>query len=163
MSLAIPDGLDLIRRTSAENQHLAVLITAAVDSVDPQVSVVNAAVVADPVSASQTVGLVARAGAKMANLRARPRATLVFQAGWQWVSVRGPVSLHGPDDLQASIDDAALRQLLRDIYHAAGGQHQDLAEYDRAMLDERRCAVLVTPERIWSNPPGTEHKERNTP
>jgi hypothetical protein len=32
--------------------------------------------------------------------------------------------------------------------------------YDRAMLAERRCAVLIRPARVWSNPAGSEHLER---
>ena len=27
------------------------------------------------------------------------------------------------------------------------------------MLDERRCAVLIHPDRIWSNPTGSDHLE----
>jgi hypothetical protein len=49
--------------------------------------------------------------------------------------------------------------LLRDIYAAAGGQHDDLAEYDRVMASERRTAVLVTPGQFRTNPAGTEHQE----
>ena len=43
------------------------------------------------------------------------------------------------------------RVLLRDIYTAAGGTHDDWDEYDRVMADERRVAVLVTPERTYGN------------
>jgi hypothetical protein len=42
---------------------------------------------------------------------------------------------------------------LRDIYHAAGGVHPDLEEYDRAMAEDRRTAVLVKPEHFTGNPP----------
>lgn len=44
-----------------------------------------------------------------------------------------------------------LRLLLREIYQAAGGDHDDWAEYDRAMQRQRRTAVLVTPDRIYGN------------
>jgi hypothetical protein len=48
---------------------------------------------------------------------------------------------------------------LRDIYHAAGGNHPDLDEYDRAMAADRRTAVLLTPERFTSNPAGADHED----
>ena len=50
-----------------------------------------------------------------------------------------------------------------DIYTAAGGSHPDLAEYDRVMTADRRTAVLLTPERFTTNPPGAEHVEPATP
>jgi hypothetical protein len=39
-----------------------------------------------------------------------------------------------------------------EIFTAAGGTHDDFGEYDRVMLAERRTAVLVYPERVYSNP-----------
>ena len=66
---------------------------------DPAVSVVNAGVLAHPLTGEPVVAFVARgATAKLVNLRAHPRATLVFRAGWEWIAVRGPVELAGPDD-----------------------------------------------------------------
>jgi hypothetical protein len=41
--------------------------------------------------------------------------------------------------------------LLRDIFSAAGGTHDDWSTFDRMMAEERRVAVLVTPERVCSN------------
>lgn len=84
---------------------------------------------------------------------------LVFRAGWEWVSVEGEVTLAGPDDELDGLDADGLTMLLRDIYAAAGGQHDDLAEYDRVMASERRTAVLVTPGQFRTNPAGTEHQE----
>ena len=45
-----------------------------------------------------------------------------------------------------------MRLLLREVFHAAGGVHDDLEEYDRAMAQEERVVVCVTPERILGNP-----------
>jgi len=45
-----------------------------------------------------------------------------------------------------------LRLLLREIFIAAGGTHDDWDTYDRVMREERRTAVLVTPSRVYSNP-----------
>jgi hypothetical protein len=50
------------------------------------------------------------------------------------------------------VNDERLRLLLRDIFRAAGGTHDDWATYDRVMLEERRTAVLVSPTRAYSNP-----------
>ncbi|MGW2149064.1 pyridoxamine 5'-phosphate oxidase family protein [Nonomuraea bangladeshensis] len=153
------EGLRLIRRYGAAEHWLAVLVTTRAGG-EPSVSVVNAGVLPHPLSGETVVAFVARGGtAKLANLRALPRATLVFRSGWEWAAVRGPVELAGPDDPLPGLGSAALPALLRDIYHAAGGEHPDLGAYDRAMAAERRAAVLLRPERFTTNPPGTEHQE----
>jgi PPOX class probable F420-dependent enzyme len=117
-----------------------------------QSSVVNAGVVDHPVTGDPVVAFVAAGSSKrLANLRARPRATIVIRAGWQWAGVEGPVELAGPDDALAGFDADSLPTLLRDIFKAAGGQHEDWDEYDRVMAAERRVAVLVQPQRVYSN------------
>ena len=73
------------------------------------------------------------------------------RAGWQWVAVEGPVELFGPADQPAGFEAARLAELLRSVFRAAGGTHDDWAAYDRAMRDERRVAVLLTPTRVYSN------------
>lgn len=155
-------GLDLLRTTGAADHWLAVLVTHHPDRPAPDIAVVNAAPIDHPVHGRPVVAFVGRRGAKLANLRARPQATLVFRAAWEWVAVEGPVELVGPDDPNPAIDNAARTRLLRDIFHAAGGHHPDLAVYDRTMAAERRCAVLLSPARLWSNPPGTAHREPET-
>jgi hypothetical protein len=50
------------------------------------------------------------------------------------------------------IDANALRVLLRDVFTAAGGTHDDWARYDAVMAQEGRAAVLLAPERLYSNP-----------
>jgi hypothetical protein len=113
-----------------------------------QSSVVNAGVLPHPVTGAEVVGLVARGDSRrLSYLRARPRATVVVRAGWQWASVEGPVDLAGPDDPLSGVDAERLRVLLREIFTAAGGTHDDWPAYDRAMAEERRVAVLVTPAR----------------
>jgi PPOX class probable F420-dependent enzyme len=155
----IDDGLRLVREIGAADRWLAVLITRRPDG-EPAVSVVNAGVLAHPVTGAPTVALVARGGtAKLANLRRTPSATAVFRAGWEWVAVTGPAELAGPDDPLPGLDPDALPRLLRDVYAAAGGVHDDLPTYDAVMAAERRTAVLVTPRRFTTNPPGTEHVE----
>src|SRR5437879_2496933 len=57
----------------------------------------------------------------------------------------------GPDDPLQGIDAERLRLLLREIFTAAGGTHDDWDEYDRVMATERRAAVLVQPERSYGS------------
>ena len=115
-------------------------------------SVVNAGVLSHPVTGADVVGLVARGDArKLGYLRASPRATVVLRAGWQWAAAEGPAELAGPDDGLDGIDADRLRVLLREIFVAAGGLHDDWDGYDRVMAQERRTAVLIRPERVYSN------------
>lgn len=138
--------LDLVRRLAGADQGLAVLATSRVDGTI-QASVVNAGVMAGP-DGGDAVALVARGGgAKLRNLAERPHATIVFRAGWEWVSVEGPTRIVGPDD----VDAESFRLLLREVFTAAGGTHDDWDTYDRVMREDGRVAVFVTPERITSN------------
>jgi PPOX class probable F420-dependent enzyme len=117
-----------------------------------QSSVVNAGVLAHPLTGAPAVGLVARGHSrKLANLRTRPRATVVVRAGWEWVAAEGPADLAGPDDKLGDMDAERVRLLLRDIFTAAGGTHDDWDTYDRVMAEEHRTAVLVTPDRVYSS------------
>ena len=84
-------------------------------------------------------------------MRRAGRAAVTFRAGWEWVAVEGPVTIIGPDDVPAGYDIARLPQLLRDVFTAAGGTHDDWDEFDRVMAEEGRLAVLVEPARITSN------------
>lgn len=118
-----------------------------------QSSVVNAGVLPHPLTGEGVVGLVAIGGSrKLDNLRADPRATIVSRAGWQWASVEGSVEIIGPDDPHPDVDAMSLKTLLRDIFQAAGGTHDDWDTYDRVMAEERRAAVLVAPRRVYTNP-----------
>lgn len=155
----VESGLRRLELLAALDRYLAVSVTTDADG-RPQVAVVNVGIIAHPATGTPSVGFVARRGAKLANLRARPEATLVIRAGWEWIAVCGPVTLVGPDDNTApALNSERMRSLFRDIFSAAGGEHPDLARYDEVMAAERRCAVLVTPERFVTNPPGSEHRE----
>jgi PPOX class probable F420-dependent enzyme len=144
--------LDLIRSLVADEQGLAVVATTRADG-SVQASVVNSGVLPHPVDGSDVVAFVAAGtSVRLKHLRARPRTTLVFRHGWNWAAVEGRVELAGPDDPLAGVDAERLRVLMREIFTAAGGTHEDFDEFDRAMADERRVAVLVRPDRISSNP-----------
>lgn len=144
----MPAELDLVRRLVAAEQGLAVVATTRPDGT-VHASLVNAGVLDDPVGGRPCVGLVVRGDTrKLSHLRRAGRAAVVFRSGWEWVSVEGPVRVIGPDDPH---DGIAPDALLRDIFTAAGGTHDDWDAYDRVMAEERRTAVLVDPVRITSN------------
>ena len=118
-----------------------------------QSSVVNAGVLDHPLRGERVVGLVATDGSrKLHNLRADPRATIVARAGWRWATVEGEAEIIGPDDRHPRVRGDALRLLLRHIFQAAGGSHDDWDTYDRIMAQERRAAVLIAPRRVYTNP-----------
>lgn len=143
--------LGLVRRLAAADRGLAIVCTTRADGT-VQTSLVNAGVTADPVDGHDTVGLVARGDSvKLAHLRRRPYANVVFRAGWEWVAVEGAVTLVGPRDPRDGLDPTALPALLRTVFTDAGGTHDDWDEYDRVMAAEGRTAVFVTPARITSN------------
>ena len=145
-------SLDDVRRLALLDHGLAGVSTARRDG-SLQSTVVNAGVVAHPVDGHDVAAFIARGGThKLGHMRADPRATLSWRAGWAWVTVEGDVELCGPDDGLAGVTDDDRRLLLRAIFAAAGGEHEDWADYDRVMQAERRVAVLVTPRRIYQNP-----------
>jgi PPOX class probable F420-dependent enzyme len=146
--MGMQSDLEKLRRIAAADHHLAVVATTRADG-SVQSSVVNAGVLAHPVGGEPVVAFVAAGAVKKANLRARPPVTLTFRAGWDWVAVEGRAELLGPDD--GDLEPARLRQLLRDIFTAAGGQHEDWEAYDATMAAERRTAVLVVPRRVYTN------------
>jgi PPOX class probable F420-dependent enzyme len=119
----------------------------------PQMTVVYAGVVPHPRDERDVVAFVARGGTrKLTLLRGDQRATVTWRAGWAWVTVEGTVELCGPDDPVDGVDEERLRWLLREVFAAAGGGHEDWAEYDRVVQAERRTVVLITPHRIYQNP-----------
>jgi PPOX class probable F420-dependent enzyme len=144
-------SLDDFAALLAPERGLVVVATARADG-SVQGSVVNAGVLDHPVTGARVVGIVCRGDAvKLVHLRRDPRLTAVVRSGWQWVAVEGRADLIGPDDPYPGVEPEARRELLRAVFRAAGGTHDDWDAYDRAMIDERRAAVLVTPTRIYSN------------
>jgi PPOX class probable F420-dependent enzyme len=136
--------LDLVRRLGAADHGLVVIAVARPNGT-VHTSVVNAGVLDDPDTGEACVGFVVGFGGKKLDyIRQTGRAAVVFRAGWEWVSVEGPARIIGPGDRPAD----ELATLLRDIFKAAGGTHDDWDEYDRVMVAEGRAAVLVEPQRI---------------
>jgi hypothetical protein len=142
-------NLDDVRTLAAGDHNLAVFVTSRADGA-PQVSVVSAGVIDDPVDGAPGVGIVAAGGSlKLRLLRRVGRATVVFKHGFQWAGVSGGVRLIGPDDgAEYGLDVPAT---IRAVFEAAGGTHENWDEFDRVMAEERRCAVFVRADSISSN------------
>ncbi|WP_326578934.1 TIGR03618 family F420-dependent PPOX class oxidoreductase [Actinacidiphila glaucinigra] len=114
-----------------------------------QTTVVNLAVMRHPLADRDVVAFVTYGKVKLGNLRERPGLTACVRSGWHWVTVEGAAEIIGPDDPHPAVDADGTRLLLREIFTAAGGTHDDWDEYDRVMAADRRAAVLVRPERIY--------------
>ena len=142
--------LELVRRLAALDGRVVATTTRADGSV--HASVVSAGVLDDPDSGAPVVAFVTVGGSrKLPLLRRAGRAAVVFRHGFEWVAVEGPVQLAGPDDPLPEGTSRDLPSRLRDIFTAAGGTHDDWDEFDRAMVEEARTAVYVTPARISGN------------
>jgi PPOX class probable F420-dependent enzyme len=142
--------LPAVRELVSGERGLAVVTTQRADG-SMQASVVNAGVTRHPLTAEEVVAFVAMGGSvKLRHLRRRPLATVVFRVGWRWAAVEGPTTLIGPDDPLDGFDPTKLPELLRDVYLSTGAKHDDWPTYDRVMVEERRCVVMVRPERIYS-------------
>lgn len=113
-------------------------------------SLVNAGLLDHPDGGGEVLGVVVRASAyKCRRLRADPRATVTITRGWEWQAVEGAVTLVGPRDPHPSIPPQSLPGLLRAVFAAAGGTHDDWDEFDRVMAAEARTAVLLSPRRVY--------------
>jgi PPOX class probable F420-dependent enzyme len=146
--------LEQARELASRESGLAVVVTQRDDGT-AQASVVNAGVLDHPMSGDAVVGFVVQGGArkKLANLRARPVTTVVFRSRWDWVAIEGDVQLIGPDDRPAGLAAEAVAHVFHEIYAAAiGGSPDDWARRDAAIAREGHTAVLVRPNRVYSNP-----------
>jgi PPOX class probable F420-dependent enzyme len=133
-----------------DEHGLAVVSTLRADATI-QSSLVNAGVLNHPSTGQPVLAFVTYGRVKLANLRVRPQVTATFRSGWRWATVEGHAELAGPDDPQSWLDAEGLRLLLRAVFVAAGGQHEDWDEYDRVMAEERRTLVLIEPGRVYGN------------
>ena len=141
----------ILERLGERERWLVDLATSRPDA-SIQMSVVNAGLIDHPLSGERVVGIVARGGTvKLRNLRRRPMATVVFRSGGEWAAIEGPVELIGPDDPLDGFAGSRLPELLREVFRAAGGTHDDWPTYDRVMAEERRAVILIRPERSYGN------------
>ena len=141
----MPD-LAVVRELAAVADHFAVLATTRKDAT-VHASLVKAGVLDDPDTGETSVGIVVGGEArKLGHLRASGQATVVFAHGARWAAVDGPVRI-----VEADEGTERVAPILRSVYTAAGGTHDDWDEFDRAMADEGRCAALVAVHRITTN------------
>jgi PPOX class probable F420-dependent enzyme len=141
---------DAVALAAAES-GLAVISTVRADGT-VQASLVNVGLLPHPAGGQPVLGFTTYGKVKLANLRARPQLAVTFRNGWQWATVEGRAELAGPDDAQPWLADGdQLRLLLREVFTAAGGTHDNWDEYDRVMAKERRAVVLIEPSRVYSN------------
>ena len=141
---------DAVALAAADN-GLAVVSTVRADAT-VQASLVNVGLLPHPATGEQALGFTTYGKVKLAYLRARPQLAVTFRNGWQWATVEGRAELAGPDDAAPWLADAdQLRLLLREVFTAAGGTHDNWPEYDRVMARERRAVVLIEPTRVYSN------------
>jgi PPOX class probable F420-dependent enzyme len=99
------------------------------------------------------VGFIAVGGSRKAyNLERNPACTVTIHHGPYWITVEGKARLYTWDHT----DPETMRHLLRELYVAAGGTHDDWDTYDRVVCAERRTAVVVVPERIYVRRPRQE-------
>lgn len=142
--------MDDVRRFAAADKGLAIVAFARDDGTVHQ-SLINAGVMAHPQTGEEVVALVIRGNTvKLRHWRTTPVASIVFRSGWTWVGAEGDVTIIGPDDLNG-FDARGVPQLLRDVFTAAGGTHDDWDEYDRVMAEERRTAIFIHPTKLRGN------------
>lgn len=136
--LAQETGLAVVSTTQADGRVLS--------------NITNCGMIDHPVSGESRVALVSLGNAaRLTHIRRGSQVTIAVRRGWNWVSVTGPAEPIGPENLPEGVDSERLRLLLREIFQAAGGTHDNYDEYDRVMAAEGRVAVLVTPDRITGN------------
>lgn len=135
-------------------EHGLATISLALPDGTAHASVVNVGVLPHPVSGGPVVGFVVRGNSfKLRRLRLDNRVTVSLRVSWNWAAVIGAADIIGPDDPFEGFDPNAVPQLLRDVFTAAGGDHDDWDEYDRVMAREARTAILVQPDRYLGNQP----------
>lgn len=86
--------------------------------------------------------------AKLPNLLRNPECSLLI-SGTDWrayLVLEGKARLVGPENTERG----ELLRTLREVYRAAVHQeHPNWAEYDEAMIRDRRWAVIVVPEQVY--------------
>ena len=144
-------SLDTVRSFLTEEHGLAVVSTAQADGAVLS-TVVNCGVIDHPITHEPRLAFVSLGGAaRLRHIRGGSPVTAAIRRGWNWVSVTGAAELIGPDDSAHELDPDRIRILLRDIFTAAGGDHDDWDTYDQTMRDQARTAVLIAPDRIRGN------------
>ena len=86
--------------------------------------------------------------AKLFNLHRNPKCSLLVSQDdwWGYLVLEGHAEILSP----ANTGAAELADILRDVYRTVSRvEHPDWEEYDQAMRDDRRSAVVVIPGRVY--------------
>ena len=86
--------------------------------------------------------------AKLINLHRNPKCSLLVSQDdwWGYLVLEGHAEILSP----ANTGAAELADILRDVYRTVSRvEHPDWEEYDQAMRDDRRSAVVVIPGRVY--------------
>ena len=109
----------------------------------PQMSLVTVGRVGDALAFTTH-----RPSAKYANLLRDPRCAMMVMSPdlRNYAVLDGDARIVGGRDA----DPETVRLTLRDVYRAAARkEHPDWEEYDRAVRDDGRVAILLTPSRMY--------------
>jgi PPOX class probable F420-dependent enzyme len=85
--------------------------------------------------------------AKSANIRRTPRASVTVLSD----EFNGPYVQVDGDAEVIALPDAV--EPLVDYYRSIAGEHSDWDEYRRAMVDQGKCLIRLTPRRWARSPP----------
>ena len=86
--------------------------------------------------------------AKLVNLKRDRRCSLLVSKSdwWGFLVLEGHAELLSP----GATDPEELRLALRDVYRAAAAnEHPDWEEYDQAMIEQQRSAIIVMPDHVY--------------
>jgi len=111
----------------------------------PQMSLVTAGRVGDALAFTTR-----RRNAKAHNLMRDPRCALMLTSPdlRSYAVLDGDAEVQGADNTDADV----LRLRLREVYRAsASKEHPNWDEYDAAMLQQQRVAVVLKPSRIYAH------------
>jgi len=132
---------DNIKKFTTEN-HQGVLTCFRKNGM-PQMSIVTCGAYRDGVAFTTTTDR-----AKLILLKRDSRCALMVskQDWWGYVVLEGRATVLSPDN--TGVEE--LREALRGVYRAATNQdHPNWEEYDQAMVDDRRAAVVVVPDYVY--------------
>lgn len=128
--------MDIDEALAHFTEHGAGVLTTLRPDGSPHLSVVFASVVDDSLWISSTQGRV-----KTRNVRRDPR--VAFASGLRpWAAVEGTATIHDGHDVL---------ERLRTYYRTARGEHPDWDDYDRAMVEEQRLVIEITPARAYGS------------
>ena len=132
---------DSVKQFAAEN-HQGVLTCFRKNGM-PQMSIVTCGPYRDGVAFSTTASR-----AKLLNLQRDARCSLMIskQDWWGYVVLEGKATILSSDNTPAD----ELHDALREVYKiATNTEHSNWPEYDQAMVDDNRAAVIVVPVHVY--------------